>query len=281
VSCAGTLALGEHRRARRHAAKCGGPLPAGARPAPVCGSPVRHCPLRIRKRIPECRATVGTVRSYLDAGGSSLWTGAVDRGLDQLRLASGLAQRTGNDRLLADSLAALSGALIHQAGARGAEVADLLHRALQAEGPDAASRTAPGAYRELCYLSMQRGVPDRAAGWLDRAMTAAEGFSDQQARILAIQGMLASDNARYEDAVTALKESGKTGQGRREPPPAVVQRGAAGQGRRVERDAGIRVRGQSHRAVLGDEAAAQAVPWLAHEIDNPALAAFLARRHGG
>jgi hypothetical protein len=39
-------------------------------------------------------------------------------------------------------------------------------------------------------------------------------------------------------------------------------------------------RAQSHRAVLGDEAAAQAVPWLAKEIDNPALAAFLAERHG-
>jgi tetratricopeptide (TPR) repeat protein len=41
------------------------------------------------------------------------------------------------------------------------------------------------------------------------------------------------------------------------------------------------VRGQSHRAMLGDEAAAQAVPWLAKEIDNPALAAFLAERHHG
>ena len=40
------------------------------------------------------------------------------------------------------------------------------------------------------------------------------------------------------------------------------------------------VRAQSHRAALGDEAAAQAVPWPAKEIDNPALTAFLARRHG-
>ena len=41
------------------------------------------------------------------------------------------------------------------------------------------------------------------------------------------------------------------------------------------------VRAQSHRAVLGDEAAAQAVPWLAKEIGNPALDAFLMQRHGG
>ena len=40
------------------------------------------------------------------------------------------------------------------------------------------------------------------------------------------------------------------------------------------------VRAHLHRAVLGDTAAAESVRWLAKEIDNPALAAFLARRHG-
>ena len=411
------VALGEHRRARQHVIKCGDlyrqelglPLPPEVRRALSDAAP---------EVDPAMPATAGTVRSYLDAGGSSLWAGAVDRGLDQLRLAVVLAQRTGNSHLLAESLVALSGALIHQAGGRGAEVADLLHRALQAEGPDGASRTAAAAYRELGYLSVQRGVPDRAAGWLDRAMTAAEGFPDEQARILAIQGMLASDTARYEGAVTALTESGRLARGagnRRqqafseallgrvrllrgeleqaadsldraqawiaeehwtafepfvaglrgetylaagqlEEAAALIDRSwvmaelagdhcymalAAGAEARlfvehgdlaaaehwidrgleprpwylwysarlldtaaevsiagrsprasafVERLAelasrsGMRefvVRGQSHRAVLGDEAAAQAVPWLAHEIDNPALAAFLARRHGG
>jgi ATP/maltotriose-dependent transcriptional regulator MalT len=362
-------------------------------------------------------ATAATVLSYLDAGGASLSAGAVDRGLDQLRLAVVLAQRNGNGHLVAESLVALSGALIHQAGGRGAEVADFLHRALQAEGPDGASRTAAAAYRELGYLSVQRGVPDRGAGWLDRAMLAAEGFPDEQARILAIQGMLASDTARYGEAVTALTESGRLAKaagnrrqqafseallgrvyllrgeleqaaacldraligiaeehwtafepfvagtrgetylaaGQLEEAAAMIDRSwvmaelagdhcymalAAGAEARlflahgdlaaaehwvarglepkpwylwysarlldiaaevaiasrsprasefVERLArlasrsGMReyvARAQSHRAVLGDEAAAQAVPWLAKEIDNPALAAFLAERHG-
>ena len=148
---------------------------------------------------PGVPATAATVRSYLDAGGASLSAGAIDRGLEQLRLAVELAQRAGqpnpDQHLIAESLVTLSGALIHQAGGRGAEVADFLHRALLAEAPDGASRTAAAAYRELGYLSVQRGVPDRAAGWLDRAMPAAEGFPDEQARILAIQGMLASDTA--------------------------------------------------------------------------------------
>jgi DNA-binding SARP family transcriptional activator/predicted negative regulator of RcsB-dependent stress response len=409
------VALGEHRRARAHVVESGNlyrqelglPLPAEVRRALSDAVP---------EADPGMPATVATARSYLDAGGASLWAGAVDRGLEQLRLAVALAQRTGNDHLLAESLVTLSGALIHQAGGRGAEVADFLHRALQAERPDGASRTAAAAYRELGYLSVQRGVPDRAAGWLDRAMRAAEGFPDEQARILAIQGMLASDTARYEDAVTALTESGRLARavgnrrqqafseallgrvrllrgeleqaaasldrsqvwiaeehwtsfepfvagvrgetylaaGQLEEAAASIDRSwvmaelagdhcymalAAGAEARlfvqhgdlsaaehwidrgleptpwylwysarlldtaaeisiasqspraadfVERltelasRSGMRefvVRGQSHRAMLGDEAAAQAVPWLAKEIDNPALATFLAGRH--
>ncbi|WP_240987223.1 SARP family transcriptional regulator [Arthrobacter sp. Soil736] len=411
------VALGEHRRAREHVTKCGElyrqelglPLPAEVLQALSAAAPAAD---------PGMPATVATVRSYLDAGGASLSAGAVDRGLDQLRLAVVLAQRTADRHLLAESLVTLSGALIHQAGGRGAEVADFLHQALSAEGPDGASRTAAAAYRELGYLSVQRGVPDRAAGWLDRAMVAAEGFPDEQARILAIQGMLASDTARYADAVTALTESGRLAKavgnrrqqafseallgrvhllrGELEPAAACLDRAldwiaaehwtafepfvdgvrgeaylaagrleeaaelidrswvmadlagdhcymalAAGAEARlflahgdlvaaahwvdrglepkpwylwysarlldtaaevaiaarsprasefVERlgelasRSGMRefvVRAQSHRAVLGDEAAAQTVPWLAKEIDNPALEAFLAQRHNG
>lgn len=410
------VAMGEHRRARQHVTKCGDlyrqelglPLPAEIRQALSDAAP---------EKDPLVPATPATVRSYLDAGGASLWAGAVDRGLEQLRLAVVLAHGTGNGQLLAESLVALAGALIHQAGGRGAEVADFLHRALQAEGPVGSSRTAAAAYRELGYLSVQRGVPDRAAGWLDRAMLAAQGFPDEQARVLAIRGMLASDTARYDAAVTALVESGRLAEavgnrrqqafsaallgrvrllrgeleqaavsldraqawiteehwtsfepfvaglrgethlaaGELEEAAALIDRSwvmaelagdhcfmalAAGAEARlfmehgdltaaahwIDRGLGPKpwylwysarlldtaaevslasrsprasafvdqlaelasrsgmrefvVRGQSHRALLGDEAAAQAVPWLARGIDNPALAAFLAARHG-
>ncbi|AOT03716.1 SARP family transcriptional regulator [Arthrobacter sp. U41] len=410
------VALGEHRRAREEVTKyadlyhreLGLPLPAEVRRALSDSAPDAD---------PEIRANVATVRSYLDAGSASLSAGAVDRGLDQLRLAVVLAQRTADRHLVAESLVTLAGALIHQAGGRGAEVADFLHRALSAEAPDGVSRTAAAAFRELGYLSVQRGVPDRAAGWLDRAMQAARGIPDEQARILAIQGMLASDTARYGDAVTAFTESGRLARavrnrrqhafseallgrvhllrgdlelaaacldraldwiaeehwtafepfaagvrgetylaaGRLDHASDLIDRSwvmadlagdhcymalAAGAEARlylahgdlaaaehwIDRGLGPKpwylwytarlldvaaevtiatgsprasqfvdrlaalasrsgmrefvVRAQSHRAVLGDGAAAQAVPWLAKEIDNPALTAFLARRHG-
>ena len=414
------VALGEHRRAREQVTKCadlyhrelGLPLPAEVRQALAGSGPAAD---------PGIPANLATVRSYLDAGSTSLSAGAVDRGLDQLRLAVVLAQRAGHpnpDRhLIAETLVTLAGAMIHQAGGRGAEVADFLHRALSAEAPDGVSRTAAAAYRELGYLSVQRGVPDRAAGWLDRAMQAAEGIPDEQARILAIQGMLASDTAHYDDAVTAFTESGRLAKavrnrrqqafseallgrvhllrgelgpaaacldhaqdwvsdehwtafepfvagvrgeiylaaGQLENAAALIDRSwvmaelagdhcymalaagaeaqlflahgdlaaadhwidrglepkpwylwysarlldtaaevsiATGSPRAPEfvdrlaalaSRSGMRefvVRAQSHRAALGDGAAAQSVPWLAKEIDNPALTAFLATRHG-
>ncbi|WP_427004421.1 SARP family transcriptional regulator [Pseudarthrobacter sp. H2] len=411
------VALGEHRRAREQVAKCadlyhrelGLPLPAEVRRALSDSQPAAD------SGVP---ASAAAVRSYLDAGAASLSAGSVDRGLDQLRAAVGLAQRTADRHLLAESLVTLAGALIHQAGGRGAEVADFLHRALSAEAPDVVSRTAAAAYRELGYLSVQRGVPDRAAGWLDRAMLAAAGIPDEQSRILAIKGMLASDTAHYGDAVAAFTESGTLAEaagnrrqqafsgallgrvhllrgeleqagaaldralgliaaehwtafepfvaglrgetylaaGRLEEASAFIDRSwvmadiagdhcymalAAGAEARlflahgdlaaaehwIERGlepspwylwysarlldtaaevaiatrsprasefverlgklasrSGMRefvVRAQSHRAVLGDAAAAEVVPWLAKEIDNPALTAFLVQRHGG
>ncbi|MFF2031043.1 BTAD domain-containing putative transcriptional regulator [Arthrobacter sp. NPDC058192] len=247
------IARGEHRRAREQADKCrdlyhrelGLGLPAEVRRALYDAAPDAE---------PELPANAATVHSYLDAAGASLSAGSVDRGLDQLRLAVGLAQRTGDGHLVAESLVTLSSALIHQAGGRGAEVADLLHRALQSEGVPstppqpgasrpgtqrttaapqsgaprsaaqataqrptavrtqlrpAASRVAAAAYRELGYLSVQRGIPDRAAGWLALAAKAADGFADEQSRILAIKGMAASDTARYGEALTALTESSR------------------------------------------------------------------------
>jgi DNA-binding SARP family transcriptional activator len=417
------VAAGEHGHAREHVTKCsnlyrdelGLPLPAEIRRALSGAAP---------EADPGMPATVATVRSYLDAGGASLLAGAVDRGLDQLRLAVALAQRTPDRHLLAESLVTLAGAMIHQAGGRGAEVADFLHRALSAEAPlaesrsekyDGASPTTAAAYRELGYLSVQRGVPDRAAGWLERASAAAAGFPEEQARVLAIQGMLASDTTRYGDAVEALTASDRLARearnrrqlafssallgrvwllrGELEPAAEALDRAlgwilaehwtafepfvagvrgetylaagdleaaaemidrswvmadlagdhcymalAAGAEARlflahgdlaaaqhwVDRGmepkpwylwysarlldvaaevaiaarseragevaerlgtlasrSGMRefvVRAQSHRAVLGDETAAQAVPWLAKEIDSPALTAFLAAR---
>ena len=73
-------------------------------------------------------------------------------------MAGGLAERTGSRQLQAEAMLALADALVHGAGGRGTEVADLLHRVvvLSRNGkPEVQS----AAYRELGFLAVQRGFP--------------------------------------------------------------------------------------------------------------------------
>ena len=383
------------------------PLPAEVRRALSDSAPVAD---------PELHANVATVRSYLDAGSASLSAGAVDRGLDQLRLAVVLAQRTADRHLVAESLVTLSGALIHQAGGRGAEVADFLHRALSAEAPDGVSRTAarPTASWATCPSSAECRT-GRPAGWTGRCRRRRESRTSRPGswrsracwpRTPRITGMRVAAFAEsrrlarrsgtagsrrsarrcwgacicsagtwswrpppwtgrwssvaaehwtaFEPFVAGVRGETYLAAGRLEEAAALIDRSwvmaelagdhcymalaagaearlflahgdlaaaehwidrglepkpwylwytarlldtaaevtiAAGSPRAagfVDRLAalasrsGMRefvVRAQSHRAALGDEAAAQSVPWLAKEIDNPALTAFLAGRH--
>lgn len=199
------VATGDHRGAREQAARCtelfrrelGLGVPEEVRRAMFDSGPAIAADLT---------ASEAAIRSYLDAASSSLSSGAVDRALDQLRLATAMAGDNADGALRAEALVALAGALIHQAGGRGAEVADLLHRAIVA-GPAGPSRITAAAYRELGFLSAQRGVPDSAVHWLEEAMKAAEGITEEEGKILGVRGMLDSDTANYERSLANLADS--------------------------------------------------------------------------
>ena len=200
------ISSGQHRWAREQVSRCrelfhkelGLGLPREIRAALYDSAP---------SITEDVLPTEAAVRSYLDAASSSLSSGAVDRALDQLRLATELSGRNADHGLQAESLVALAGALIHQAGGRGAEVADLLHRAIVAGSRAGGSRINAAAYRELGFLSVQRGIPDNAARWLDEAMNAADGSVEEEAKILGVRGMMESDTAHYERALMSLTES--------------------------------------------------------------------------
>ncbi|MBG6183078.1 DNA-binding SARP family transcriptional activator [Arthrobacter sp. CAN_A214] len=151
-------------------------------------------------------ATPLTVRSYLEAAESCLSAGATAPALAHLRVAGGLAQRTGNRGLQAEAELALASALIHGTGGRGAEVAASLYRVLSlARDGEPAVRSA--AYRELGFLAVQRGFPASALRWLTQATTTAAGLAGETARALGVRGMLATDTADYPAALAALNES--------------------------------------------------------------------------
>ncbi|MCC3291205.1 SARP family transcriptional regulator [Arthrobacter sp. zg-Y1110] len=160
-------------------------------------------------RITALPATAVAVRSYLEAAASCLAAGAATPALAHLRVAGGLAERTRNPQLQAEALLALAGALIHGAGGRGAEVADLLHRVVSLSGPDGSPAVQAAAYRELGFLAVQRGFPASGLRWLARALAlaSAAGLTDETARVLGVRGMLATDTADYPAAAEALAGS--------------------------------------------------------------------------
>lgn len=160
-----------------------------------------------RRAGPMVPASAVTVHSYLEAASSSRVAGAVDRAVEQLRTATELAERTGQSELRAESLIALAGGLIHSVGARGTEVDALLHRALTLLPKKGPSPLSAAAYRELGWLSSQRGAPDSAMRWLGHAEKSAEGLPDEQAKILGTRGMTALDTAHYGPGHEALSAS--------------------------------------------------------------------------
>jgi hypothetical protein len=118
-----------------------------------------------------------------------------------------------------------------------------------------------------CYLTLAAGAKARlsmaladqagAEAWLRRGLETTPWYLWYRARLLdtAAEVAIASGGPLAGDYAAKLG--------------TMASRGALRE---------LLVRAHSHRAVLGDTAAAEAIPWLAKDIDNPALHAYLARR---
>ncbi len=198
-------AAGDHEGARQHAARCTdlfrrelGCAPPGEVLAAAAAGPVAQW-ARPPARPPA-------VRSYLDAGHASLTAGAVDRGLEQLRRAAALASELGDPALQATAFVALAGARVHGAGERGTAVRGLLHEAVALARRAGAEHLAAPAYRELGFLALQRGLPDRSLMWLDEGerLAADDG---ERARLAGVRGMCLTDGAHYRAALDSLTRS--------------------------------------------------------------------------
>jgi hypothetical protein len=119
-----------------------------------------------------------------------------------------------------------------------------------------------------CYMAMAAGAKARlnvargdrgaAESWLDRGLDITPWYLWYTVRLLdtAAELAIAADSPRAKEYVARLSSMASRS-GLRE----------------------LVVRAHSHRAILGDATAAAAIPWLAKDIDNPALNAFLAQRH--
>jgi len=200
------LSAGEPEAAARHVERCrrifhddlGADLPEAVlrasrrRPAPP--------------DAPSVTVSAVSAASYLEAGLASLGVGAVDAAEQQLRRAVDMARVVGDPDLSARALVTRAGGLIHGAGARGVDVAAMLHEGLafarEADNPQVAAAVC----RELAFLGVQLGHRARVDAWLEEAGRFDAG-DEERARQLGIRAMSSSDAASYPEALEAGEES--------------------------------------------------------------------------
>ena len=155
------------------------------------------------------RAAVGDpqlARDQLQAGRVAIDAGAVEPGIECLRLACSEAAKGGDPEVHAACLAELGTALIHALRGRDEEGSAVLHEALAAAESSGQRPIAVAALRELGYVDVQAGRNASAGRWLARALRLSQG-DGERAGVLALRGMLLSDRAHYDAALQLLTES--------------------------------------------------------------------------
>ena len=192
------------RAAEAHLSACSALLrrELGVEPGPELAAAVRGDagPARDAVGDPEL------ARDQLEAGRVAIDAGAVEPGVECLRLACSEARASGDTSLQATCLAELGTALVHALRGRDEEGAAILHEALvAAEAADDRS-TAVAAMRELGYVDVQAGRNASAGRWLARALRRSRG-DGERAAVLSIRGMILSDRAHYDAALKLLEES--------------------------------------------------------------------------
>ncbi len=155
------------------------------------------------------RAAVGDpqlARDQLQAGRSAIDAGAVEPGIECLRLACSEAASAEDPAVHAACLAELGTALVHALRGRDEEGSAILHEALVAAEDADLRPIAVAALRELGYVDVQAGRNASAGRWLARALRLSQG-DGERAGVLALRGMLLSDRAHYDAALQLLWES--------------------------------------------------------------------------
>ena len=168
----------------------------GVEPSPALRSAATARTPSGRQRVSE-RAEA---EALIDAGRAAVSAGAVDSGMACLYRA---ADMVAGEPLHAAALVALGGALVHGVRGRDGEGSVVLHEAVGAARRSGDRASLVTAFRELGFVDVQAGRRRTAAQWLDRAAGLA-GSEEEQAAVLAVQGMNASDMADYPDALRLL-----------------------------------------------------------------------------
>jgi DNA-binding SARP family transcriptional activator len=195
---------GRKAEAERQLAECETLLrrELGISPGPELAGAARDSDVRRGGAVGDSEAAL----AQLEAGEAALEAGALEPGVEILRLACAEAAAAGDLPLQARALATLGSALVHAVRGRDEEGAVRLHEALHLAEACQERATAAVACRELGYIDTQAGRNPSAGRWLARATEFSEG-SDELCAILGVRGMALSDRGHYGAALELLNKS--------------------------------------------------------------------------
>jgi DNA-binding SARP family transcriptional activator len=156
--------------------------------------------------LPPAGGDAAAAQAQLDAGHAAIAAGAVEPGIDCLRLSCAEAEAAADTPLQARCLVALGTALAHSVRGRDGEAAAALRAALTVGGDAPERETVVAACRELGFVESQAGRVSSAGRWLARA-TELASTDAEQCSVLAVRALTLSDRAHYEAALSLADES--------------------------------------------------------------------------
>jgi DNA-binding SARP family transcriptional activator len=170
------------------------------------GPALREAALAGVPLAPPAGGDAAAAQAQLDAGHAAIAAGAVEPGIDVLRLACAEAEASGDTAMHGRCLVALGTALAHSVRGRDGEAAASLRAALATAGDAPERETEVAACRELGFVESQAGRATSAGRWLARATVLAT-TDEEQCSVLAVRALTLSDRAHYEAAIKLADES--------------------------------------------------------------------------
>lgn len=182
----------------------------GTPPSPALRSAARRGPAA----PPPGISAASHVRSLIRAGAAALVAGAMDSGIENLRLAVAEAEKTRDLHLLATAMLELGKGLVHAVRGFDDEGAVLLRQCAEIARPKGYAKIAASGFAELGYVEALAGRRPGAAQYLALALEQAEE-AENLALIHAVSafnlvdwGRVAQGLEHYASALEAARRSG-------------------------------------------------------------------------
>lgn len=175
----------------------------GVEPTPALRTAAAVTEAAAGTRVPGRAAALAA----LQAGDAALGAGAVETGLQRIRVAVATARGTEDDELLARALIALGGALVHVARGTDEEGAAALHEGTMLAERAGLDPVAARGWREIGWVQFLRSHYERAERSLTRTVELAGGDPEELAWAALITGGCRHDVGDHPAAGPLLEDA--------------------------------------------------------------------------